>query len=105
MEEILYRGREETPGPLADSSEQVGGRAEGRSGLRTVSEAVAVVSAGVLVGGGAGLLAGGALGAINPFALGLIGAAAGACVPVLLKVAIGARRGPEGPGWRRVFGR
>ncbi len=89
MEEILGRGREEAPGPLADSSEQVGGQAEGGSGLRTASEAAAVVSACVLVGGGAGMLAGVALGAINPFVLGLMGAA-GAGVPVLLKAAIGA---------------
>jgi hypothetical protein len=53
--------------------------------------AVAVVSAAVLVGGGAGMLAGIWLGAINPYALGLFGAAAGACVPALLA------RGP----WRR----
>ena len=98
MEEILGRGREEAPGPLADSSEQVGGQAEGGSGLRTASEAAAVVSACVLVGGGAGMLAGVALGAINPFALGIVGAVVGAGVPVLFTV--GARR----PWWRRVVG-
>ena len=70
-------GREEAPGSLAESSEQVGGQAEGRSGLRAASETVAVVSASVLVGGGAGMLTGVALGAINPFALGLVGVVAG----------------------------
>jgi hypothetical protein len=92
------RGREEAPGPLADSSEQVGGQPEGWSGLRTASKAAAVVSAGALVGGGAGLLAGVALGAINPFALGMGGAAVGACVPALF-----ARR-PWWRGVRRVLG-
>jgi hypothetical protein len=91
MEEILESGREEAPGPPADSSEQVGG-------LRTASEAVAVVSAAVLAGGGAGMLAGVALGAINPYALGMVGAAVGACVPALL-----ARR-PWRRGVRRVLG-
>ena len=86
MEEILGRGREEVPGPLADSSEQVGGQAEGGSWLRAASEAVAVVSAGALVGGGAGMLAGIALGAINPFALGMVGVVV-TCVSVPLALA------------------
>ncbi len=73
-------------------------RVEGRSGLRAVSEAVAVVSASALVGGGIGMLGGVALGAINPFALGIIGAVVGTGIPVLL--AVGTRR----PWWRRVFG-
>ncbi len=94
-EEVLDRGREEAPGPLEASSESVGEQAEGGSKLRAASEAVAVVSAAVLAGGGAGMLAGVALGAINPFALGMVGAAAGACVPALL-----ARR-----PWRRVVRR
>ena len=98
MEEILESGREEAPGPLADSSEQVEGQAEGESGLRTASEAAAVVSAAVLTGGGAGMLAGIALGAINPYALGMVGAAVGACVPALL-----ARR-PWRRGVCRVLG-
>ena len=67
------------------------GQAEGAGWLRTAGEAVAVVSAAVLAGGGAGVLAGVWLGAINPYALGLLGAAAGACVPVL----------PAGRPWRR----
>ena len=72
--------------------------------LRAASEAVAVVSATALAGGGVGMLAGAALGAINPFALGLIGAAAGACAPALLVAAAGARRGRGGPWWRKAFG-
>lgn len=105
MEENLGRGRGEAPGPLADSSEQVGGQTEGGRGLRAASEAAAVVSAGVLVGGGAGMLAGVALGAINPFALGMVGAAAGACVPALLAGVFGAREGSvQRPRWRRVLG-
>jgi hypothetical protein len=106
VEENVGRGgREEAPGPLAESSDQVGGQAEGRSGLRTASEAVAVVFASVLFGGGAGMLAGVALGAINPFALGLVGVVAGAGVPVLLAGVFGAREGPaRGPWWRKVFG-
>ena len=87
MEEILGRGREEAPGPQADSSEQVGGQAEGGSWLRAASEAVAVVSAGALVGGGAGMLAGIALGAINPFALGMVGVVVVTCVSVPLTLA------------------
>ena len=101
---VRDRSPEETPVPSAASAEKVDGRDEGGNRLRAASEAVALVSAGVLVGGGAGMLAGFALGAINPFALGLIGAAAGACVPVLRKAATGARRGRGGPWWRRVFG-
>ncbi len=66
--------------------EDARGPAEQAAGLRKAGEAVAVVSAAVLAGGGAGMLAGIWLGAINPYALGLFGAAAGACVPVLLAV-------------------
>jgi len=104
-ENVGRSGREEAPGSLAESSEQVGGQAEGRSGLRAASETVAVVSASVLVGGGAGMLTGVALGAINPFALGLVGVVAGAGAPVLLAGVFGAREGParRGPWWRRVF--
>jgi hypothetical protein len=93
----LFRGRaaEGAPGPLEASSEDVGEQAEGGSKLRAASEAVAVVSAGVLVGGGAGILAGVALGAINPYALGMVGAVVGACVSALL-----ARR----LWWRGVLG-
>jgi hypothetical protein len=71
------------------------GQAEEANGLRKASEAVAVVSASALAGGGAGMLAGVALGAINPYALGMVGAVVGACVSVLL-----ARR----LWWRRVLG-
>jgi hypothetical protein len=62
------------------------GQAVGVGWLRKAGEAVAVVCAAVLAGGGAGMLAGVALGAINPYALGLFGAAVGACVPALLAV-------------------
>ena len=64
--------------------EEARGRAEEANGLRKASEAVAGVSAAVLVGGGTGMLAGIWLVAINPFALGLFGVAVGACVPALL---------------------
>lgn len=101
MEEVLDRDRQEAPGPPAAPSEKVGEQAEGGSGLRAVSEAVAVVSACTLVGGGAGMLAGVALGAINPFALGIIGAALGGVAPVLLAGVFGARGGAR---WRRVLG-
>ncbi len=105
MEEKHARGREEAPGPPTASSENAGERAKGGSGLRAASEAVAVVSAAALVGGGAGMLAGVALGAINPFALGIIGAAGGAGAPVLLAGVFGARGGSaRRPRWRRVFG-
>ena len=78
--------------------EEARGRAEEANGLRKASEAVAGVSAAVLVGGGAGMLAGIWLGAINPYALGLFGAAAGACVPAIL-VRRPWRRGARGtPG-------
>ena len=86
---------EESPGPLGDEREQ---DSEEWGGLRRASEAVALVSASALVGGGVGMLGGGALGAINPFALGIIGAAAGAGVLVLLALCA------RGSWWRRVFG-
>jgi hypothetical protein len=98
MEEVLDRDRQGAPGPPAAPSEKVGEQAEGGSGLRAVSEAVAVVSACTLVGGGAGMLAGVALGAINPFALGLVGAVAGIVVPVFFAGVFGARGGPGGGG-------
>ena len=105
MEEILDRGREEAPGPLADSSQQGGGQADTGGMLRTASEAAAVVSAGVLVGGGAGMLAGVALGAINPFALGMVCVVLGIGLPVLLRSVVGAREGAKRPWWRRTSGR
>ena len=71
--------------------------AEG-GGLGEASEVVALVSASVLVGGGAGVLVGVWLGAINPFALGIVGAVAGAVAPALL-----AGR-PWWRGVRRVLG-
>ena len=105
----MVRGRtpEGAPGPLEASSESVGEQAEGGSKLRAASEAAAVASAAVLVGGGAGVLAGGALGAINPYALGMVGAAAGAVASVPLGRAILRRPeagGERRPRWRRVFG-
>jgi hypothetical protein len=90
---------EESPAPLGDERKQ---EAEEWNGLRRASEAVALVSASALVGGGIGMLGGVALGAINPFALGVIGAAAGTGFPVLL--AVGARGAARRPWWRRVFG-
>jgi hypothetical protein len=89
------RSPEGVPGQSEASFEMVGGQAEGGSGLRAASEAVAVVFSSALAGGGTVMLAGVALGAIDPFASGLLGAAAGACIPALL-----ARR----PWWRRVRG-
>ena len=86
---------EENPGPLREEWDQ---KAEERGGLRRASEVVALVSASALLGGGIGMLGGIALGAINPFALGIIGAAAGAGVPVLLMV------GARGSWWRRLIG-
>ena len=86
-------------------------RAEGGSErVRTASEIVAVVSAGVLAGGGTGMLGGVALGAINPFFVGIVGAAAGAVASVPLGRAILRRpEVPEAgeerrPWWRRVLG-
>lgn len=90
-------GRPETPPGNARGQ---GTQEEG--GLRAASWAVALVSAGVLVGGGIGMLAGVALGAINPFALGIVGAAVGIVVPFLF--AVGARRAARRPWWRRVLG-
>jgi hypothetical protein len=77
--------------------------AEEGGGLRSVSKAVALVSASVLVGGGIGMLVGVWLGAINPFALGIVGAVAGMVIPVFF--ALGARGAPRRPWWRRVLGR
>ena len=91
---------EEKPGPSEDTRER---EAEGGGGLRAVGEAVALVSAGALAGGGIGMLVGVALGAINPFALGSMGAVVGLCVPVLL--AVGARGAARRPWRRRVLGR
>jgi hypothetical protein len=89
--------------PGRDREEAAPEQAEGGSGLRAVSEAVAVVAAGALVGGGIGMLGGVALGAINPFALGIVGAVVGAGLPVL-RGAFGARGAARRPWWRRVFG-
>lgn len=86
---------EGSPGPVGDEREQE--PVEG-GGLRRASEAVALVSASALLGGGVGMLGGVTLGAINPFALGVIGAVVGTGAPVLL--AVGAR----GPWWRRLVG-
>lgn len=106
MEEILDRGREDVSGSTGASSENVGEQAtEGGSGFRAASEAVAVVSASALAGGGIGMLAGVALEAINPFALGIMGAVVGIGLPVLFRSVVGARRGSvQRPWWRRTFG-
>ena len=93
------RALEEGPGPLEEAREQ---EVEEGGGLRAVGEAVALVSASTLVGGGMGMLGGVALGAINPFALGIVGVVVGTGVPVLF--AVGARGATRGPWWRRVFG-
>jgi hypothetical protein len=100
MEETPVRALEVIPDRQDVAEEDARGRAEGGDGLRRAGEAVALVCAGVLAGGGAGLLAGIALGAINPYALGLFGVSAGAVATVLLKAAGGAR----GARWRRLFG-
>lgn len=93
------RALEMAPPRRDDPEEEARGRAEEESnGLRKASEAVAVVSAAVLAGGGAGMLAGIWLGAINPFALGLFGAAVGACVPALLARRPWRRGARETPG-------
>ena len=78
------RALEMAPSRRDEAGEEARGLAEETNGPREACEAVAVVSAAVLAGGGAGMLAGIELGAINPYALGLFGAAAGACVSVLL---------------------
>ena len=80
------RAPEMAPPRRDGPGEDARGRAEEADGLRKAGEAVAVVCAAVLAGGGAGMLAGIWLGAINPYALGLFGAAVGACVPALLAV-------------------
>ncbi len=99
MGENPGRVLEGTPGrPEASPENARGHKAEEGGGLRSVSEAVALVSAGVLVGGGTGVLVGVWLGAINPFALGIVGAVAGAGATALL-----ARR-PWWRGVRRVLG-
>jgi hypothetical protein len=98
MEPTPARVLEVVPGQRDVSEEDVRGQAEGGDGLRKAGEAVAVVSAAVLAGGGAGMLAGIWLGAINPFALGLFGAAAGACVPALLAMRPWWRGRREAPG-------
>ena len=84
MGSTFARALEMAPPRRDDPEEEARGRTEEANGSRKGREAVAVVSAGVLAGGGAGMLAGIWLGAINPYALGLFGAAAGACVPALL---------------------
>jgi hypothetical protein len=104
MEEILDRSHEEAYEPPAIPSEKAGGAAEEENGLRVVSEIVAVVSASVLVGGGAGMLAGVALGAINPFALGIIGVVVGTGASVPLTRLVVVRKAPRRPWWRRLFG-
>ena len=92
------RALEVVPSRRDAPEEEARGRAEEANGPRKAGEAVAVVCAAVLAGGGAGMLAGIWLGAINPYALGLFGAAAGACVPALLAVRPW-RRGARGvPG-------
>ena len=91
MGSTAARALEMAPSRRDEPEEGARGQAEEVGGLRKAGEAVAVVSAAVLAGGGAGMLAGIELGAINPYALGLFGAAAGACVSVLL----------AGRPWRR----
>ena len=107
MEPITGRSREEARGPLAVSSENAGERAEEESLLRTASEIAAVVSAGVLAGGGAGMLGGVALGAINPFFLGIVGVVVGTGASVSLARAVlkrseGGTGPPASPGPART---
>ena len=92
------RALEMAPPQRNAPEEEARGRAEEANGLRKASEAVAGVSAAVLVGGGTGMLAGIWLGAINPFALGLFGVAVGACVPALLARRPWRRGVREAPG-------
>jgi hypothetical protein len=99
MSENLALGHGEGPGPLGDEPEQ---QPVEEGGLRRASEAVALVSASALLGGGIGMLGGVALGAINPFALGIIGVAVGTGVLVLF--ALDARQAVRGPWWLRWFG-
>ena len=101
-EKHRVRNREETFGPSAAPfealSEVQGERAEEESGLRTASEIVAIVCAGVLAGGGAGMLGGIALGAINPFFLGIVGVVVGAAASVPLGRAVLKRPEEGGTG-------
>ena len=98
LEVISPRRGEPAAGARKEAERRVGEAGGGR--LRGVAEAVAVVSASALAGGGAGMLAGIGLGAINPYALGLFGAVVGIVAPVLPKVAVGA----WAPRWRRWSG-
>ncbi len=104
MEGTSARVLEEAPGRRDAPEEDAREQAEGGDGFRKASEAVALVSAGVLVGGGAGMLAGVTLGAINPYALGLLGVAAGTWTTVLLKGVTVARDAARRPWWRGGFG-
>jgi hypothetical protein len=108
VEEESHHGLWEVPdrpeGPTENPRErrvEEGGeqRAEGESErVRAVSEVVAIVSAGVLAGGGAGMLGGAALGAINPFFLGIVGVVlgTGASVP-LARAVLKRSEGGTGP--------
>ena len=98
------RALEEVPGRPETSPEDAQETEEG-GGLRRASEAVALVSASALVGGGIGVLTGVTLEAINPFALGMVGVVLGVVLPVLLRSVIGARGGVQWSWWRRTFGR
>ena len=102
MLEHRDRVLEYDPGSLEGAGDQ---EAEGGGGLRRASEAVTLVSASALVGGGIGVLTGVALEAINPFALGMVGVVLGVVLPALLQSVVGARGGVQRSWWRRTFGR
>ena len=90
LEEVLGRP-EASPEDAQEQETEEGGR------LRVVSEILAIISAGVLAGGGAGMLGGVALGAINPFFLGIIGVVLGTGASVPLARAV-LKRLEEGTG-------
>ncbi len=103
--------REEVPGRLASpenmreqAKEGKEQRAEEGGGLRAVSRSIAVVAAGVLVGGGIGLLVGTALGVFNPFVLGVVGMAVGVGASGPLMSAVSAHEGARRSWGRRIFG-
>lgn len=106
MAENPDRALEEVPGRPETSPEdaQEQGTEEG-GGLRVVSEIVAIVSAGVLAGGGAGMLGGVALGVLNPFFLGIIGVVlgTGASVPLARAVLKGSEGGHGTSGEPRPY--
>ena len=104
MEEGSNHGLREVPGrpeaPAENPRVEEGGErraARGSERVRELGEIVAIVSAGVLAGGGAGMLGGAALGAINPFFLGTVGMVLGIGASVPLARAV-LKRSEAGTG-------